>query len=231
MLTDVRATWISYSRELANILGLDAGVYVSQLSIPYLDGKYDNEGFILINRENITKLTSLTNEEQLKIDTKLVKAKLMEKDVLNSDRVSLNMSLIRLIMSGKIVEIDGVSKVVKGKKGSVKKQDRNYAIAEGLKKKVNTGSQELDVALYSWIDSIIKGKENFLNEFLINVFIKKLNEYTKGDLSVALELVNLATLYAYREFDWVKRIYEKDKSYKVNSKVQQTSNNLSNKKF
>lgn len=223
--------YISFNKRLAHIIGLKESIYVSQI-INIMDKAqkknklYDND-FIKLDRNYMYEQTTLTIEEQLKIDEKLMAINLIIRDFDNPDLLKVDIELvISIVSTNDFKAIEKISNKVSANKRVDKKTKMHY-VAQNLYRYVNTGNDDLNKAMYKWIDAILDTKGAVLNSVSINLFITELNQYTRGNLPLALKLVEIGTAFNYRDFTWVAKRYEQDN--KTNKVPQGQSTTLSNK--
>ena len=97
-------------------------------------------------------------------------------------------------------------------------EDQNDNVINELKDSISCSNYELLTALRNWVDSIYARPNGFLSKTAITIFQNTLNEYTKGDLDLALRIVQIASVQGYKNCEWAIALYEKDQKQK--SKVQ-----------
>lgn len=217
MILDLLRTdnYASYNIKLSHILGLEEAIYVNQIinimGKAIKKDKIIDEGFVKLDRSYIFNQTTLNVEQQLKIDEKLLRIGLMVRDFDNPDLLKIDTEMLASITScDDIKKLDKISDNM-GKSVKVNKSAKDYYTVEKLKAGIKCDNEDLTDALGGWIDSLIRDKKTYLNFPLIQKFQTDLFNYTKGNLEVALEVVNLATLYGYRDCQWAINVYEKNK--------------------
>lgn len=214
--------YISYNIKTAQIFGLNTAVYIAELLSIYEKAttKYrvvDKEYFKL-DRKYLFTRTTLSIEEQLRIDAKLMQVGILSKHQDNSDVLKMNIILYAsIVTSDDVVLLEDLSKKLGGLAKKDQKESKRQAIITTLKNSIQCSDYELLTALRDWVDAIFASpKGNYLSKASIKLFQEKLNEYTKGDLDLALRLVQIATIQGYRDCDWAIRVYEKDEKFKKN---------------
>ena len=237
MLLDLLKTddWISYNKKIAHILGLHEAIYINQviniMGKAIVKDKIFDEGYVKLNREYIFEQTTLTLEEQLRIDDKLSDINLLLRNFENPDLVKIDIELLASINTEDDLNVvNDISKKVSAKKGKIDRATKGHYIGEKLKSFVDTGNDELNNAIKLWIDSIITNK-GYLTKEIVTKFENDLNSVTMGNLNQALDIVNVATVYNYREVSWAVNMYDREKSMMKNKVVKEHSENLSQKKF
>ena len=97
-----------------------------------------------------------------------------------------------------------------------------------LKNSIVCSNYELLTALRDWVDGVYARPGGFLSKSSIKLFQDTLNNYTQGDLDLALAVVRVATIQGYRDCTWAINLYESNKA-KANSninKVRTTEQNV-----
>ena len=138
---------------------------------------------------------------------------IITKDMFDPDLMSVDIEMYASILTNqnKVVS-NKVEKLITKKSKSEKAEEKKRAIIEGLKSSIPCNNLELREAYCNWIDSIYDKPGGFLSKSAIKIFADTINNYTKGDLDVALELLKLATVKSYKNADWVINLYEKDRN-------------------
>lgn len=210
--------YVSFNIRTAQIFGLTTAVYCSELFNIYKKADDKNkliEGdFIKVDRKYIFMRTTISIEEQLRIDDKLTKVGIIIKHEDNSDVLKLDFNLYVSIIANEDVELmdDFAERFELGKFSKRhKKETKKQIIIKNLQDSIECSDYELLTALRNWVDAIYANpKGNYLSKTSIKLFQDTLNEYTKGDLDLALRLVEIATIQGYRDCSWAINVYEKD---------------------
>jgi len=192
--------------------------------------KLVNGDFIKIDRNYIYEQTTLTIEKQIKIDINLQKHGVIEKDFDDNDLIKLDTNKLATILTSDNDTMYEELQKITTKQIRVDKNTKQNAMQSKLYNYVNTGNESLNDSLYGWINSCVKGKGVYLNKQLVEKFQKDLYAYCKGNLEIGLEIVNIATMYSYRDCSWAIRIYERDVKEKQ-PKDTATKETLLNKVF
>lgn len=203
-----------FNIKLAHTIGLNAAVYCGELlniiGQVTRKKKFDENGFFKLNRDYVFQRTTLTVEEQLNIDSALSKINLIKKDLENPDNIKLDITLLGDIIANEDLTIsDDLKKRTKLKNSKEAREAKKASITQALKKSITITDKELNTALCGWIDSMAAAKKLITKECVVE-FQKTMNNYTKGDLDLALRLVQIATINLYRDCAWAINIYEKD---------------------
>lgn len=219
MLLDLLSSdnYISFNVRVAQLMGLNVAIYLSELininRKAINKERLDNNCF-LINRQYIENRTTISVEEQLKIDKKLQDVGILGKKAGSPDEVYIDVNaLTNMIAAGDAKLLERVSRITKLKDvGDMKvgRMTQRQRDAENCKSAINTSCDELRSALSDWIDGVFARPNGFLSKRAVTIFQNELYNYTNGDLDLALKLVDIATVGGYRNFEWAKTEFEKD---------------------
>ena len=197
-----------------NILGLSTAAYVTVLIDIYRrairKNKLDN-GYFKVDRSYIQRVLNMSTEEQLICDSNLLKVSVLKKATDDPNRLILNLNLyLSLLSSEDIKLIEDVRKQMKVMKPKGVKQSQRQIQINALKNCIQCSNYELLTALREWVDGVYARPNGFLSKTAIRVFQDTLNNYTQGDLDLALRIVQIATIQGYRDCQWAINTYEKD---------------------
>lgn len=211
--------YLTFNIDAARILGLNSAVYFSILISTYeraiKKNKLINENYFKIDRKYIFNLTTLSVEDQLHIDAQLLKLSLIEKDENDENIMKIDTQLYAsIILNDDAKLIKDITKKVKIKSTREQKETKRSMIIKNLKDGINCSNYELLTALRNWVEAIYSKPNGYLSGKIIDTFIDTLNNYTQGDLDLALRLVEIASIQGYRDCNWAINIYEKDLKFK-----------------
>lgn len=213
--------YININIDIAKIFGINAAVYCSELMNIYKKAitkcrLIDNEYFKL-DRKYMTNRTTLTSEDQILVDSKFIAVGIMSKHADDPDIIKLDVNLLASIITSEDEStIKSIQSKIKPKKE--KRKSTQETIISNMKNHIKCSNDELKAALYNWVDAIYAKPSNaFLTFAVIDMFQNSLYEYTKGDLDMALRLVEIATIQGFKDFTWVKSTYERDLRYNKKS--------------
>ena len=199
------------------IFGLKTAVYCAELlnvyKKAYLKKKLVEDKYFEVNRKFITEQTSITEEDQLKCDASLRKINLINNyNEYTPNLIYFDYELFAsLITSEDMKFIKNISKTVNVKDT---KEAKKKAILENIKGCINSDNQQLNGALSDWIDAVY-AKSGWAHKSTVEIFQEKLHEYTKGDLQLALKLVEIATVNGWKDCQWAINSYEQELKYKA----------------
>lgn len=222
MLIELLSTsnYVSYNIKLAELLGLHAAIYISELmniNDKAIRKNKLNDNYFKLTREYITKRTTLDEKEQLEIEQNLLKLGILEKGE-HDDDLSLNITtLTTLMMSTDEQLLDNVKKLTK-LKTKTPKATKGEKIKEELKTNVVTSNEELREAYYDWIDAVY-AKQGWLSKKAVVCAQSQVDEFSKRNLDVALKLIEIASINGYRDMEWAINKYKSqfNVSYKLTS--------------
>lgn len=217
MILDLLSTdmYVSYNVKLAHRVGLQAAIYVAELlninRKAVLKDKVDDNGFFKVDRNYVEERTTLTKEDQKKLDDLLVDLSVLSKK--DKDQLNLNTdNLTGLLLEENDRIVTEISKEV-SKKSRTKRATKQEIIQANLKESINTQNDELRKAYEVWIDSVI-AKQGWMSKASILEGQKLVDDYTNRDLDLALKIINIAATNGYRDIRWAINYFEKD--YKAN---------------
>lgn len=196
-------------------LGLNAAAYFEVLIRIYKKAYKKNklqEGYFKLDRSYIQKVTSLSVEDQLVCDGNLMKLSLIKKSPEDPNKISIELNMyLSLLNSEDVKLVDDVRKQMKVLKPKTLKQSQRQLTINALKNSIVCSNYELLTALRDWVDGVYARPNGFLSKTAIKIFQDTLNNYTQGDLDLALRIVQIATIQGYRDCQWAINVYEKDK--------------------
>lgn len=197
------------------IFGLVTSCYISELiSINKKAIKKNkiNDGYFKLDRNYITKILGLSVEEQLICDSNLMKVSILKKSIDDPDIIKLNINLyVSLLSFGDNKLYEDVSAQMKILRPKGLKITQRQQEMKRLQDSIVCSNYELLTALRDWVESIYANPKGWLSKLAIRVFQTTLNNYTKGNLDMALRIVQIAAIQGYKDCSWAINIYEKDK--------------------
>lgn len=218
MLTDLLCSdnYVNFNIKLAHTIGLHSAIYVNELlniSQKAAKKKKLTNDFVTIDRDYIQQRTTLITEEQITIDQKLAKIGVVEISPDSPDMIKLNIDTLTNIaidddakLLGKVAKLTTVKSVTTpGAKLSMRQ--RNIM---ALKDSIICSNGELLQAYKDWVDGVYANPKGFLSAKAIAVFQKGVDDFAKGDLDLALKIVEIATINGYRNVDWAINVFQKD---------------------
>lgn len=209
----------------AQVLGLKGAVYAAVIIDIYqkalAKNKLTEDGFFKVDRTYICNRSTLTMEEQYVIDSNWKKISLLDKQADNPDLIRFDINtFIAILTNEDMALLADISKKVKIKSPRGIRETKRQAICNNLKNNIQCSNYELLTALRDWVDTIFANPSNYLSKSSVVLFQNTLNQYTQGDLDLALRLVKIAIAQGYKDCNWAISVYEK--SEEIKAKTQQT---------
>lgn len=240
MLLDIFDTSnsITVNYKTIQLFGLPTAVYFTELLNIYrkatVKNKLIDDKYFKVDRTYINKMISLTVEEQLICDLNLLKTSILKKSDDNPDVLYLDLNLYLSLLSSEDVKlVENVKKQMSiTKPKGLKTSQRQYIIKE-LKDSIECSNYELLTALRDWVDGVYARPGGFLSKASIKLSQQTLNDYTKGNLDLALAIVKTATTQGYRDLGWAINYLEKNKNISglnMNNKVRVTEQKVATSK-
>lgn len=201
--------------KLANLLGLEVAVYWAELMNVYArvlnkkkEDLIENDGYFELDREYITKRTTLTLEKQLEIDSGLTKIEVLFQDENDPNSIKLDIEKLCAILVDD--SIDAIRDVQKRSK--LRREDTARAKKASVRINLVAALKETDpdvlTAYHNWIDALLEAKKPITRQAL-DIYQNNLNDYTDNK-QAKIKILEIATTNAYTEFAWSMKIYEKD---------------------
>lgn len=221
MLIDLLATdnLATYNIKIAQVMGLHTAIYINELmnisNKATQKNKLVADKFFILDRKYITKRTTLALEEQLAIDTKLVKVHVMQKADNEVDIIYLDIDKLASIISSDDSEyLDKVKKKTEVKTAALPgmKMTLRQKQAEDFKKGLTVTHPELRAAYEGWIEGVYANPKGFLSKTAIKIFIETVDQFANGYLDVALSVINIAAVGGYRDATWAINKYNEEYS-------------------
>lgn len=218
MLIELLSTsnYVSFNVKLAEILGLHPSIYISELmNINDKAIRKDkmNESSFSLDRDYIQKRTTLSVEEQLDIEKNLIKLSIIEKPTDDVNCIVLNINILTtLLMSTDKELLENVEKLskVKSKRSTATKAE---AIRQNLKANIQTTNMELIEAYSDWIDAVYS-KEGWMSKKAVMLGQSVVDDFSKRDLDVALQLLSIAAMHGYRDMSWAVNKYKEQYKFR-----------------
>lgn len=241
MFVDVLAegSEIVINKRASNILGHSVAFYFSILIDTYKRAvrkhRVDNDYF-KVDRGYIREC-GMAEEEQLNCEGVLMRLALLKKSPEDPDKLRIDVRQYASLIGTEDVElVDDIRSQITPK---ARKETKREMIKKNLKDGIECSNYELLTALRGWVDAIFENPKGFLSKTAVKSFQDTLNDYTKGDLDLALKIVNIASVQGYRDCHWAITLYERDqKNVKKNERRLRitedriaTKADLSDKKF
>lgn len=218
MLTDLMCTdnYAMFNVKVANVMGLHAAVYVNEILNITQKAQQKRKivnGFVTINRDYVQHRTTIFPEEQISIDKKLVGIGVLSVAEDNPDNIQLSVdALANLVAADDADLLKKVSKltVVKSVTSSSTKMSMRQKTILELKDFIKCSNEELLAAYKDWVDGVYANPKGYLSKRAIIVFQRDVDEFARGDLDLALKVIEIATINGYRCAEWAINTFKKD---------------------
>jgi len=223
MLIDLLSTsnYISFNIEVARILGLKQAVYISEMmninSKAIRKNKIDDK-FFKLDREYLTKRTTLTIDEQLDIEKALIEVGVIQRDSKDKELLCVDIETLASIVSGSNIELDkDIGSIMKRK---ASKRPKAECIGDNLMLSIKTTNVELKSLYREWIDSVI-ARQGYMTKAVVIDGEQKVDKYSNHNLDIALEIVKIASLNSLNNMNYAIERFEKS-GKKFNFKPKRT---------
>lgn len=205
MYTDFISKDGSYNINLANKLGLQCSVYLSELI------NQCQESSNAVDRDLITQRTTLDGEAQKDCDSLLRSLSLIS----GTKNIKINYPQLLSFMGCNDEDFLKDVKTVAKSKARIVKSKNDYLIDE-LKNQITTTNQELRTAYELWIEDVYS-KEGWMSKGAVISAQMVVDAFSNHNLDKALALIRIASTHAYRDMNWAVDMY--NKNYKSISKT------------
>ena len=210
MLIDLMSPYKNqtFNIKLAHIVGLNTAVYWGELMNIYarvidkkLEETVQNNGYFDLDREYITKRTTLSIEDQLLCDKALLQAGIVDYDGKNVNRIRIDLGKMK-----EIIEQDDPKELAKLERTlKVKAMDaaqaKRIGSAQNFKNMIVESDPDLYEAYCVWVDTIIMDKKDFLNRTIVETFIRTVREFTDSK-ALQLKVIETATISGWKNATW-----------------------------
>lgn len=211
MLIDLlsMSNYVHFNVKLAHILGLNSAIYLGQLmdiNEKAIRKEKVDKNFFTIDREYITSRTTINEKEQKEIENNLIKIGVLERSADNANTLLLNITVLTsILMSPDEDLVKDISAISKPKPRRTKAE----AIKDSLKQNIVTTNIELRTAYCDWIDAVYE-KDGFMTKQAVISAQSKVDEFCQRNLDIALKVIEIASVNAYRDITWAINNYKKD---------------------
>lgn len=221
---------ITVNLKAIKLFGLNTAVYLSEIITIYKKAVRKNkidDGYFKVDRNYIFNKIDLSVEDQLICDANLMKTSILKKSLEDPNKINFNVNLYLSFLSNDEMKLlTDVRKQMKVNKPKGVKGSQRQIWINGLKDSITCSNYELLTALRNWVDGVYANPKGFLSKASIKVFQDTLNNYTQGDLDLALRIVQIATVQGYRDCSWAINVYEKDEASKKKSNQNKIRNTI-----
>lgn len=206
-----------YNRRLAQLTNLSVAVYWSELllvcSRVMEKKKYDSDGYFILDRDYMTRRTTLSIEEQLEADGILTNFGVLETYLEEPNKIRVNLEKMCNILVDSDFKLTKTLKKTLTTSKAQKSEAKRQGILITMKKCVSEPDLDLYKKYEAWIDSVY-ASHRFLTKVLIQNFENTINNYS-SDKQVKLKLLDTAIQTGYTDPSWVVNQYEKTLGTKI----------------
>lgn len=218
MLTDLLCTdnYASFNVKAAHVFGLHTAVYLNEIlniTQKAIQKRRLTEGYVTVDRDYVQRRTTLDIAEQLAVDKKLTKVGVLEIAEERPDDIKLNIdNLANLVAAEDAQLLKKVTKLseVKSVTTAGSKMSQRQRYIQTLKGYITCTNEELLNAYKSWVDGVYANPKGFLSQKAVTSFQRDIDEFAKGDLDLALKVVEIATIRGWKCADWAISEFNKD---------------------
>lgn len=193
------SNYFQFNISAAQILGLNNAIYCSELINIYQKAEKKKklyEGFFIINRNYVTKRTTLNLTTQYECDASLSKVGIVVVSKDNPDMIKLDYEkFVQIVTEEDSNYLKEVAKKARTITHSDSKEAKAKRILKALQEKVNSGNTNVDVALKHWIE--VTFEKATMSCETVEDFQKLLMQYCKVDIKKALRIIEIATSQAW----------------------------------
>lgn len=208
---------------LIKSFGAETATYITVLYNIFIKAsrknKLDSEGYFTVVRKYITDLVGISSTKQHEIDKILQDSSvdILNVKIDNQNAIKLNIDkLFTVIENITDDDVKILKKNIKESKTSISSLTRASAkenYAKYMKSFVTYDNQELQNAMYNWIDLIVNNfgaNSKMFDGNYVNRFQTELDNFSQGDLDLALKIIDIASSKLRRECSWAINDYRRD---------------------
>ena len=198
-----------YNIKVAKLFGLETAVYLNELiniNEKAVRKNKVSDCFFVLDRDYLTSRTTLTTEQQLEIEDKLIECDVLKRK--ENCTLSIDIILLTNMISSEDEDLKkNLIKLteLKGKKAKGTKQKQ---IVENLKTNVNSGNNVLDEYLKQWVE-VVSSKYGWMNKIAVQEGQNKVINASHPDIDKAIEIVKIAIINGHRDMQWAIDAYNK----------------------
>ena len=213
MLIDILSTAnnVCFNSKIAHLVGLKAAIYIAEVLNIYdkatRKNALDAEQYCTLDREYITKRTTLSLKDQMEAEELLKEIEVL--NVGEDSSVYLNIGVILdLLAEERDVKLS-ITPSKKLRRKFPSQGTKRQAIADNLKCYVESENEELKQAYKDWIDAVYANPRGFLSRRSIQIFQQTIESFANHDLDLALKLIEIATVNGLRDATWAIESYKR----------------------
>jgi len=208
--------YISVNVKMLQIFGTNTSIYWAELMNVYarviskkLEETIQNDGYFELDRDYITKRTTLSIPDQLLCDRGLINAEIICYNGKNVNQIRIDVSKMQEILlqddEEKLSDLQRILKIKKTDESQLKRLGQ----AQTFKNMIVEPDAEIQQSYFNWIDTIILDKKDFLNRVIVETFVKTIREFTDSK-QAQLKIIEIALIQGWKNAAWAIDSYKKD---------------------
>jgi len=244
MLLDVVSpgSYLTFNVTIAHVIGLVNAVYCSELLDIYKKARkkkrLDEQQYFVCNRDYIKNRTSIKLDEQYLCDASLSKIGLVTTSKDNPDKIKFDVEqFLKIIAEDDSKVLDNIAKkITMPKNVQDSKALKREKLKLELKNSISVENVKIAEALCSWVDVVFESKNIIVDT--VKDFEKTLMQYCKGDVDMALRIIEIARtqtwtscVYAIENYEKAQQLLSKKNTVRTTTTKVASRKNLSDKKF
>lgn len=212
---------VSFNIKLAQILGLESAIHVSQLldinEKAVRKQKITEDGFFVVDRKYVQSRTTLAREKQVSIEANLEKIGVLTRTNSVKNGVKLDITALTSIMMTPDEDlVKDLGNVTKSREA--KTQAKSQKIEQNLKDNIITSNDELRAAYERWIESVLE-KDGWMTTAAVMVAQSTVDSFTNRHLDTALRILEIASVNGYRDMTWAINQFNRDSKPQYSNSV------------
>lgn len=198
-----------YNVKLAQVIGLDASVYLCELMNITEKATRKNKvngNYFILDRAYIQKRTTISESRQAELDDLLIRLGIIEKSNGSDNEIFVNISIIIDLMTS---PDEALMKEVKIQKSKSVKMTKKQSIINSLKSNIVTDNVDLVHAYSEWIDAIYE-KDGYMHKTTVVAAQNVIDTFSQRNLDVALKVLEIAVVNGYRDMNYAVTNYKRN---------------------
>lgn len=185
----------TYNISLAHSLGLEKSIFISA----FIASCNISDAISQIDKDKIQMLTTFSQKKQETILNSLKELNIFSE---KEDNLYLNIDVLSSYLS---IDTGSKQKV----KTSIQKRTKSDSIREELKTFITATNPEMRDCYKDWIDAVY-AKQGWMSKKSVQLGQNLIDEYCNHNLDLALSIINIAAINAYRDMQWAINSYEQN---------------------
>ena len=198
-----------YNIPLAHRVGLQGSIYFSVLldiNTKLLHKAKDEGGYFKIDRSYIYQKTTLSPEEQERLEQSLVAVLLLERHPTQPSLIKVNADVLVAMLSD---DSESLEKAVERLAAINRpKKTRKQTMIDTMRRHVMCSNEDLRAAYYRWIDAVVN-KTQWMSATSVEEAQRLIDQYSNRYLDVALSVLNIAEQNGWRDVSYAIEKHQK----------------------